>query len=167
MQNADLAATLLSDIQAKSDAIRGSLEQLKHEHWSYVDVHGYRYKLLKQLHHQREAFEQAVDAAWLTWTESRELAVQNAAAGAAQSAESFEAFLATELGKWEADAAATRADVAGAIGAKGDALKGSVQEAARAFAEKQIYKRKFIETVEDAYKAKALTAKVDLEDKIF
>jgi hypothetical protein len=75
--------------------------------------------------------------------------------------------LATELGKWEADAAATRADVAGAIGAKGDALKGSVQEAARAFAEKQIYKRKFIETVEDAYKAKALTAKVDLEDKVF
>ena len=167
MQNADLAASLLSDIQAKSDAIRGSLEQLKHEHWGYVDVHGYRYKLLKQLHHQREAFEQAVDAAWLTWTQSRELAVQNAAAGAAQSAESFEAFLATELGKWEADAAATRADVAGAIGAKGDALKGSVQEAARAFAEKQIYKRKFIETVEDAYKAKALTAKVDLEDKVF
>jgi len=68
---------------------------------------------------------------------------------------------------WEADVAATVADVAGAIGAKGDALKGSVQEAARAFAEKQIYKRKFIETVEDAYKAKALTAKVDLEDKVF
>ena len=75
--------------------------------------------------------------------------------------------MATQLGKWEADAAATRSDVAGAIGAKGDALKGSIQEAARAFAEKQIYKRKFIEQVDDAYKAKALTAKVDLEDKLF
>lgn len=75
--------------------------------------------------------------------------------------------MAQQLGKWEADAAATRSDVAGAIGAKGDALKGSIQEAARAFAEKQIYKRKFIEQVDDAYKAKALTAKVDLEDKLF
>ena len=75
--------------------------------------------------------------------------------------------MASQLGKWEADAAATRSDVAGAIGAKGDALKGSIQEAARAFAEKQIYKRKFIEQVDDAYKAKALTAKVDLEDKLF
>ena len=75
--------------------------------------------------------------------------------------------MANQLGKWEADAAATRSDVAGAIGAKGDALKGSIQEAARAFAEKQIYKRKFIEQVDDAYKAKALTAKVDLEDKLF
>ena len=167
LDNADLAAALLSDIQAKSDAIIGSLESLKHEHWSYVDVHGYRYKLLKQLHLQREAFEQAVNSAWLTWTQSRELAVQNAAAGAAAGAESFETFLATALGKWEADVAATRADVAGAVGAKGEALKGSIQEAARAFAEKQIYKRQFIETVEDPYKAKALTAKVDLEDKIF
>ena len=75
--------------------------------------------------------------------------------------------MATALGKWEADVAATRADVAGAVGAKGEALKGAIQEAARAFAEKQIYKRQFIETVEDQYKAKALTAKVDLEDKIF
>jgi len=165
--NADLAASLLSEIQAAADAIIGSLEQLKHEHWSYVDVHGYRYKLLKQLHHQREAFEQAVNAAWLTWTQAREHAVQDAAAGAAAGAESFESFLANQLGKWEADAAATRSDVAGAIGAKGDALKGSIQEAARAFAEKQIYKRKFIEQVDDAYKAKALTAKVDLEDKLF
>ena len=73
--NADLAASLLSEIQSAADAIIGSLEQLKHEHWSYVDVHGYRYKLLKQLHHQREAFEQAVNAAWLTWTQARELAV--------------------------------------------------------------------------------------------
>ena len=75
--------------------------------------------------------------------------------------------MAQQLGKWEADAAATRSDVAAAIGAKGDALKGSIQEAARAFAEKQIYKRKFIEQVDDPYKAKALTAKVDLEDKLF
>lgn len=167
LDNADLAAALLSDIHAKSDAILGSLESLKHEHYSYVDAHGYRYKLLKQLHLQREAFEQAVDSAWYTWTQSRELAATNAAAGAASAAESFENFLATVLGKWEADVAATRADVSGAVGAKGDALKGSIQEAARAFAEKQIYKRQFIETVEDPYKAKALSAKVDLEDKVF
>ena len=68
VDSADLAASLLGDIQAKSDAILGSLESLKHEHWSYVDAHGYRYKLLKQLHLQREAFEQAVNSAWLTWT---------------------------------------------------------------------------------------------------
>lgn len=72
--------------------------------------------------------------------------------------------MATKLGEWEAAAAATRHDLANQIGAKGEALKASVQEAARVFAEKQTYKRNFIETVEDHYKREALTKKVDLED---
>lgn len=55
--NGDLAAGLLADIQAKNDAIQGTLDALKHEHYGYQDAHGYRYKLLNQLHHQRVIFE--------------------------------------------------------------------------------------------------------------
>lgn len=167
LTNGDLAAGLLADIQAKNDAIQGTLEALKHEHYGYQDAAGYRYKLLNQLHHQRVSFEQAVEAAWVTWTQSRDLAVANAASGAAAAAESFEGFLATKLGEWEAAAAATRSDLANQIAAKGEALKSSVQEAARIFSEKQAYKRNFIYTVEDVYKKEALAAKVDLEDQIF
>jgi len=159
-----LAAGLLADIQAKNDAIQGTLDALKHEHYGYQDASGYRYKLLNQLHHQRVIFEQAVEAAWVTWTQSRDLAVQTAASGAAAAAESFEGFLATKLGEWEAAAAATRSDLGNQIQAKGEALKASVQEAARVFAEKQAYKRNFISTVEDYHKREALTQKVDLED---
>jgi hypothetical protein len=165
--NGDLAAGLLADIQAKNDAIQGTLDALKHEHYGYQDAHGYRYKLLNQLHHQRVIFEQAVEAAWVTWTQSRDLAVSTAASGAAAAAEAFEGFLATKLGEWEAAAAATRAELTGSIAAKGEALKANVQEAARIFSEKQAYKRNFITTVEDAYKAEALAKKVDLEDQIF
>ena len=165
--NGDLAAVLLADIQAKNDAIQGTLDALKHEHYGYQDAHGYRYKLLNQLHHQRVIFEQAVEAAWVTWTQSRDLAVQTAASGAAAAAEAFEGFLATKLGEWEAAASATRAELTGSIAAKGEALKANVQEAARVFAEKQVYKRNFIASVEDPYKAEALRKKVDLEDEIF
>ena len=164
LSNGDLAAGLLADIQAKNDAIQGTLDALKHEHYGYQDASGYRYKLLNQLHHQRVIFEQAVEAAWVTWTQSRDLAVQTAASGAAAAAESFEGFLATKLGEWEAAAAATRSDLGNQIQAKGEALKASVQEAARVFAEKQAYKRNFISTVEDYHKREALTQKVDLED---
>jgi hypothetical protein len=165
--NGDLAAVLLADIQAKNDAIQGTLDALKHEHYGYQDAHGYRYKLLNQLHHQRVIFEQAVEAAWVTWTQSRDLAVQTAASGAAAAAEAFEGFLATKLGEWEYAAAATRAELTGSIAAKGEALKANVQEAARIFSEKQVYKRNFIASVEDPYKAEALRKKVDLEDEIF
>ena len=167
LSNGDLAAGLLADIQAKNDAIQGTLDALKHENYGYQDASGYRYKLLNQLHHQRVIFEQAVEAAWVTWTQSRDLAVQTAASGAAAAAESFEGFLATKLGEWEASAAATIADLSNQIQARGEALKASIQEAARVFAEKQAYKRNFIATVDDAYKKKALTEKVDLEDQIF
>jgi hypothetical protein len=165
--NADLAAGLLADIQAKNDAIQGTLDALKHEHYGYQDAHGYRYKLLNQLHHQRVIFEQAVEAAWVTWTQSRDLAVKTAASGAAASAEAFEGFLATKLGEAEAASGAIRSDLAGQVGAKGEALKAAVQEAARVFAEKQTYKRNYIATVPDHHKAQALAKKVDLEDQIF
>ena len=33
--NGDLAAGLLADIQAKNDAIQGTLDALKHEHYGY------------------------------------------------------------------------------------------------------------------------------------
>ena len=111
--NGDLAAGLLADIQAKNDAIQGTLDALKHEHYGYQDAHGYRYKLLNQLHHQRVIFEQAVEAAWVTWTQSRDYATSTAASGAAAAAEAFEGFLAHELGEWEAAAAATRSDLTG------------------------------------------------------
>jgi hypothetical protein len=166
-ENGDLAAGLLADIQAKNDAIQATLEALKHEHYGHQDAHGYRYKLLNQLHHQRVVFEQAVEAAWVTWTQSRDLSSASASEAAPHAAGSLESFLANQLGAWEAHASAVRGDLGGQVAAKGEALKGSVQEAARVFAEKQAYKRNYIASVEDAYKREALAKKVDLEDKIF
>ena len=159
-----MAAGLLADIQAMNDALQGTLDALKTQHYGYVDQDGYRYKLLNQLHHQRVMFEQAVEAAWVTWTQSRDYTVDSAAQRAASAAAAFEGFLATKYGEWEAAAAAARADLASSIGAKAEALKASIQEAARVFAEKQAYKRNYISTVEDQYKREGLAQKVDLED---
>ena len=122
---------------------------------------------MKQLHHQRISFEQAVEAAWTTWTQSRDLALDTAAANAAAAAEAFEGFLATKLGEWEAAAAAARADLAERIAAKGEAIKAAAQESTRAFAEKQAYKRHYIAGLADQHKKETLTAKVDLEDKLY
>jgi hypothetical protein len=130
-------------------------------------MYGYRYKLLNQLHHQRVAFEQAVEAAWITWTQSRDLSLNTAVANASAGAEGFEGFLATKLGEWEASAAAARADLGEQIAAKADALNASVEEGARLFNEKQAYKRHYIAGLEDYEKKARLTAKVDLEDQLF
>ena len=165
--NGELAAQLLTDVQAKNDEIQNTLDTIKHNHWGYQDAYGYRYKLMKQLHHQRIAFEQAVESAWTTWTQSRDLTLDTAAANAAAAAEAFEGFLATKLGEWEAAAAAARADLAERIAAKGEAIKAAAQESTRAFAEKQAYKRHYIAGLADQYKKETLTAKVDLEDKLY
>jgi hypothetical protein len=165
--SANLAATLLADVQAKNDGIQGTLDDLKHTYHHYQDVHGYRYKLLNQLHHQRVAFEQAVEAAWVTWTQSRELALDTAGATAGQASQDFEAFLATKLGEFDQQAAAARADLADRIAAKSEALKVAAQDATRAFAEKQAYKRHYIAGLQDYHKKERLTAKVDLEDQLY
>lgn len=150
--NGDLAAGLLADVQAANDAIQTTLEDLKHEHYGYQDMHGYRYKLLAQLNHQREQFEHALEAAWITWTQSRDLALETAAANAGASADAFEGFLATKLGEWENAANQARGDLAAQISGKGEALKGAVQEATKVFQEKQAYKRHYIAGLEDAEK---------------
>lgn len=80
----------------------------------------------------------------MTWTQSRDLASASASENAPQAAVGLESFLSTKLGEWEAHAAAVRGDISGQLAAKGEALKGSVQEAARVFAEKQAYKRDYI-----------------------
>jgi hypothetical protein len=122
---------------------------------------------MNQLHHQRIAFEQAVESAWNTWVQSRDLTLDTAAASAAAAAEAFEGFLATKLGEWEAAAAAARADLAERVAAKGEAIKAAAQESTRAFAEKQAYKRHYIAGLADQYKKETLTAKVDLEDQLY
>jgi hypothetical protein len=109
--NGQLAAQLLADVQAKNDKIQSTLEALNHQYYGYQDVHGYRYKLLSQLHHQKTAFEQAVESSWVTWTQSRDLAMDTSAANAAAAAEGYESFLSTKLGEWEGAAAAARADL--------------------------------------------------------
>jgi hypothetical protein len=165
--SAELAADLLGDIEAKNEGIQGTLEDLNHTYYGYQDATGYRYKLQNQLHHQRVAFEQAVEAAWVTWTQSRELALDTAEATAGQAGLDFEAFLATKLGEWDQQAAAARADLADRIAAKGEALKSAAQDATRAFAEKQAYKRHYIAGLQDYHKKERLTAKVDLEDQLY
>lgn len=109
--NGQLAAQLLADVQAKNDKIQSTLEALNHQYYGYQDVHGYRYKLLSQLHHQKTAFEQAVESSWVTWTQSRDLAMDTSAANAAAAAEGYESFLSTKLGEWEGASAAARADL--------------------------------------------------------
>ena len=165
--NGALAATLLQDIRDKNDAVQATLDGLKHEHYGHVDAHGYRYKLLHQLHHQRVAFEQAVEAAWVTWTQSRDLALETAGATAVAAADSFEGFLAARLGEWEGAAAGVRQALAGQLAEKGEALKGAVQQATKVFQEKQAHKRHYISELDDPHKQEALTHKVDLEDQLY
>ena len=159
-----MAAELLADLQHKNDAIAATLDALKDELYGHQDMYGYRYKLLNQLHHQRLAFEQAVEAAWVTWTQGRDLALDTAVANADNSLLGFESLLAAKLGDWEASAAAARADLADQIAAKTSALRATVDEAARLFNEKQAYKRHYIAGLDDYEKKARLTAKVDLED---
>lgn len=75
--------------------------------------------------------------------------------------------MATKLGEWDQQAAAARADLADRIAAKGEALKNAAQDATRAFAEKQAYKRHYIAGLQDYQKKERLTAKVDLEDQLY
>ena len=166
--NGALAATLLQDVQSKNDAVQATLDGLKHQHYGYQDAHGYRYKLLHQLHHQRVAFEQAVEAAWVTWTQSRDLALETAAATAKAAADAFDGFLDARRGEWEGAAAGVRQALAGQLAEKGEALKGAVQQATKVFQEKQAYKRHYISTeVTDYEKKERLTKKVDLEDQLY
>jgi hypothetical protein len=165
--NGSLAATLLRDVQSKNDAVQATLEGLKHQHYGYQDAHGYRYKLLHQLHHQRVAFEQAVEAAWVSWTQARDLALDTATATGFAAAEAYEGFLAARLGEWEGAAAGVRAALAGQLAEKGEALKGAVQQATKVFQEKQAYKRQYIAALEDREKADHLAHKVDLEDQLY
>jgi hypothetical protein len=165
--NGALAATLLQDVQSKNDAVQATLDGLKHQHYGYQDAHGYRYKLLHQLHHQRVAFEQAVEAAWVTWTQSRDLALETAAATAKAAADAFDGFLDARRGEWEGAAAGVRQALAGQLAEKGEALKGAVQQATKVFQEKQAYKRHYISELTDYEKAERLTQKVDLEDQLY
>jgi len=165
--NGDLAAELLADLQHQNDAIAGTLDALKAELYGHQDMYGYRYKLLNQLHHQRVAFEQAVEAAWITWTQSRDLSLSTAVANADTGLSGFEGLLGAKFAEWDAAAASARADLGDQIGAKADALRVAVDESARLFNEKQAYKRHYIAGLDDYEKKERLTAKVDLEDQLF
>ena len=166
-QNGGLAATLLKDVQTKNDAVQATLDDLKNTHYGHVDAHGYRYKLLHQLHHQRVAFEQAVEAAWTTWTQSRDHTLDTAAATAGSVADAFENFLGQRLGEWEGASNGVRQAMAGQLAERGENLKGAIQQATKVFQEKQAYKRNYIANVQDAAKAASLTEKVDLEDQLY
>ena len=166
-ENGTLAATLLEDIQLKNDAAQATLEDLKHKHYGYQDAHGYRYKLLHQLHHQKVAFEQAIESAWTTWTQARDLTLATASSTAGTAAEAFELFLANRLGEWEGAAQGVREALGGQLAEKGEALKGAVQQATKVFQEKQAYKRHYIADLPDQHKAALLTKKVDLEDQLY
>merc|ERR1712151_1394370 len=166
-QSGSLAATLLKDVQAKNDAVQATLDDLKNTHYGHVDAHGYRYKLLHQLHHQRVAFEQAVEAAWTTWTQSRDHTLDTAAATAGGVADAFEQFLVQRIGEWEGASNGVRQAMAGQLAERGENLKGAIQQATKVFQEKQAYKRNYIANVQDAAKAASLTEKVDLEDQLY
>jgi phage baseplate assembly protein gpV len=126
-QNGDLAATLLKDVQSKNDAVQATLDDLKNTHYGHVDAHGYRYKLLHQLHHQRVAFEQAVEAAWTTWSQSRDLTLDTAASHAYSITDSFQNFLLSKSGEWAGASEGVRAAMAGQLAERGENLKGAIQ----------------------------------------